>query len=62
SSPTSWEDAARRAVHRADETLAGLLGIHVLGKKAKVEGGRVVEYRIRLRLLFEVAPDFGDHV
>ena len=60
-SPHSWEDAAQTAVARADKTLAGLLGVYVIGKDALVEGGRITEYRIRMRLLFELAPDLDSH-
>jgi len=61
-SPVSWEEAARRAVARADETLAGLLGVHVVAKDAQVTDGKVTGYAIRMRLLFELAPDLGEHL
>ncbi|MBZ0253810.1 MAG: dodecin family protein [Candidatus Methylomirabilis sp.] len=62
SSSVSWEDAARVAVARAGKTLTGLLGLRVVGKKAKVKDGKIVEYRIRMRLLFELAPDLDSHL
>ena len=42
---------------RANRTLRGITGIQVLEKRVKVEGDRVVEYRVRLRLSFDMAPE-----
>ena len=57
SSPLPFEDAAREVVGRANRTLRGITGIQVLEKRVKVEGDRVVEYRVRLRLSFDMAPE-----
>jgi len=58
SSPESFEDAARRVLERADRTLRGITGIQVVDKRLKVEDGRIREYRVRLRLHFDMAaPD-----
>lgn len=57
SSPHSFEDAAREVVGRANRTLRGITGIQVLEKRVKVEGDRVVEYRVRLQLSFDMAPE-----
>jgi flavin-binding protein dodecin len=57
SSPLSFEEAAREVVGRAHRTLRGITGIQVVEKRVKVDGERVVEYRVRLRLSFEVAPE-----
>lgn len=57
SSSEGFEDAARTVLARADRTLRGIKGIEVLEKRVKVEGGRIAEYRVRLRLVFEMAPE-----
>ena len=56
SSPTSFEDAARQAVERAHRTLRGIHGIEVIEKRVKVHGDAIVEYRVRMRLRFDLAP------
>jgi flavin-binding protein dodecin len=57
SSPLSCEEAAREVVARANRTLRGITGIQVIEKRARVEGDRIVEYRVRLRLSFDMAPE-----
>jgi hypothetical protein len=61
SSPESFEDAAARIVARAHRTLRGVTGIEVLEKRVKVEGGRIVEWRVRVRLVFDMAPQTVMH-
>jgi len=62
SSPDGFEAAARCVVERANRTLRGITGIEVLEKRAKVVDDRIVEYRVRLRLVFDMAPDAELHV
>lgn len=57
SSPDGFEEAARSVVARAHRTLRGIKGIEVLEKRVKIEDGRVAEYRVRLRLVFDMAPE-----
>lgn len=61
SSTVSFEDAARSVVARANRTLRGITGIEVLSKKVKVVDGEIAEYRVQLRLLFDVAPKADQH-
>ena len=61
SSPTSFEAAAAEVVARANRTLRGITGIEVVDKRIKVEDGAAVEYRVRLRLSFDVAPRSEPH-
>jgi len=61
SSPESFEDAAASVLERANRTLRGITGIEVLAKSVKVEEDRIVEYRVRLRLVFDVAPTTDAH-
>jgi flavin-binding protein dodecin len=56
SSPHSFEDAARCVVDRANETLRGITGVTVLGKRIKVRDDRITEYRVHVRLDFDMAP------
>ena len=59
SSPVSFEEAARQVVLRANRTLRGITGIHVVEKRVKVEDGRIAEYRVRLQLSFEAALGYA---
>ena len=44
SSPRSWQAAADEAVKRANKTLRGVTGIHVIEQKAHVEKGKITEW------------------
>ncbi len=57
SSPDGFEEAARAVVERAHRTLRGITGVEVLEKRVKVEGDAIREYRVHLRLVFEMAPE-----
>ena len=62
SSPTSFEDAAGSVVARANRTLRGITGFDVVEKRLKVDdGGGIAEYRVQLRLHFDVAPNTESH-
>ena len=61
SSPLSFEDAARRVIARANRSLRGIEGIQVLSRSIKVEHDDIVEYRVHLRLVFDVAPRVRQH-
>ncbi len=52
SSKVGWEDAALQALSRAAKTLRGITGIEILRQNAKVENGRIVEYRVDCRITF----------
>jgi flavin-binding protein dodecin len=57
SSPHSFEAAAREVIERANRTLRGVTGVEVIEKQASVSDDRVGEYRVRLRLHFDMAPE-----
>jgi hypothetical protein len=61
SSDESFEAAARSVIERANRTLRGINGIEVTGKSIKVDRGEIVEFRVRLRLFFDVAPPIDQH-
>ncbi|MCW5828635.1 MAG: dodecin domain-containing protein [Deltaproteobacteria bacterium] len=60
-SPVSYEDAAAQVIRRASKTVTGITGFQVLKKLAVVEKGKIVEYRVRMGLIFELAPNLESH-
>ena len=52
SSKEGWEDAARQAIARATKTLRGITGLEIIRQNAKIENGRIVEYRVDCRITF----------
>jgi flavin-binding protein dodecin len=53
-STKSWEDAAENAIQEATETLQGITGLEVMAQTAKVENGKVTEYRTTVKVAFLV--------
>lgn len=53
-SQNGWEDAVNIGLSRATQTIRNVKGIDVLGWKAEVKDGKIVEYRVRLKVAFEV--------
>ena len=51
-SPVSWEDAAKSAVDQASKTLKDLRIAEVVTQDLKIEEGKVVAYRTKVRLSF----------
>lgn len=52
SSPKSFDDAVRNGLERASRTVRGITGLHVVEEKAKVEKGKIHEYRVTMDLTF----------
>ena len=52
-SPTSWEDAAKRGVETAATTLRDLRIAEVTHMDVKIENGKVIAYRARISLSFK---------
>ena len=52
SSGKGWEDAAREGLKRAAKTIRGITGFQVVNQKAKVEAGKISEYRITMEVTF----------
>ncbi|MHA1713682.1 MAG: dodecin family protein [Candidatus Ranarchaeia archaeon] len=53
-SPKSWEDAASNAVIEATKTLEHVVGADVVGFTAKIEDGKIVQYRANVKIAFRV--------
>ncbi len=51
-SDKSWEDAAQQAITKASKTLHGIKSIYIKNFEAKVEGNKIVKYRINAQLSF----------
>jgi Uncharacterized conserved protein len=52
SSKESFHDAVNQAISRASKTLRGITGLEVTSQKAKIENGRILEYRIECAITF----------
>jgi flavin-binding protein dodecin len=52
SSPKSFQDAVSEGLKRASKTLRGITGLEVLSQKAKVENGKITEYRATMEVTF----------
>jgi len=51
-SPKGWQDACEKALSRASQTLRNIVGFEVVSEKAKVENGKIKEYRVQLKITF----------
>ncbi|WP_299216202.1 dodecin family protein [uncultured Dokdonia sp.] len=54
SSKTSWEDATQNAVSQASKTVKNIKSVYVAEQSAVVEGEKVTEYRVNLKITFEI--------
>ncbi len=52
-SPNSWEEAAKNAVDRANESLRDLRVAEIVKLDMRLEDGKVTEYRARVALSFK---------
>lgn len=52
SSPEGFQEAVLEGLKRATKTLRGITGLEVLDKRVKVESGKIVEYRVDMKLIF----------
>jgi flavin-binding protein dodecin len=51
-SPISFEDAVKVGFERATKTLRGVTGLRVLEQRVAIEEDKVMEYRVRLEVIF----------
>jgi hypothetical protein len=54
SSENSWEEATQKAVAQAAKSLKHIRSVYVQEQSAQVKDGKVVEYRVNLKLTFEI--------
>ena len=54
SSNKSWEDPTRIAVKRASKSVKGIRSAYVQSQSVVVNGDKVTEYRVNIKLTFEV--------
>ncbi|MFH1229866.1 MAG: dodecin family protein [Planctomycetota bacterium] len=52
SSSKGFEEAIRDGLKRATETLRGITGLEVTKMNAKVENGKILEYRVHFNITF----------
>lgn len=53
-SKKSFDDAVIQAVKKASESVKGISGVEVVKHSAKVEGGKIVQYKANVKLAFTV--------
>jgi flavin-binding protein dodecin len=51
-SPTSFDAAVQEGLARANKTLRGITGLHVVEEKASVHDGKIKEYRVTMEVTF----------
>ena len=51
-SPTSFQDAVQEGLMRANKTLRGITGLHVIEEKASVKNGKIDVYRVTMEITF----------
>ena len=51
-SSQSFEAAVREGLERANRTLRGITGLHVIEQKASVSNGKIAEYRVTMEVTF----------
>jgi flavin-binding protein dodecin len=56
-SAKSWEDAAKTAVEEASRTLRHVRSVYIQDFEAKVENGKITEYRINAKISFDLEND-----
>ncbi len=54
SSEKSWEDATNRAIKKASKSLKNIRSAYVQSQSVTVDGGKVGEFRVNLKVTFEV--------
>lgn len=51
-SPLSWQDAIERGFERASQTLRNITRLEVVDERARVEGGKITEYLVTMKVIF----------
>jgi flavin-binding protein dodecin len=53
-SEKSWEDATKKAVKEASKTVKNIKSVYIQDQSAVVKDDEVTEFRVNLKLTFEV--------
>ncbi len=53
-SDKSWEDATKKAVKQASKSVNNIKSVFVQSQSAVVDGNDVTEFRVNLKITFEV--------
>ena len=56
SSEKSFGDAIQKGIKRASKTLKNVTSAWIADQEVEVDKGRVVEYRVRMRITFVLEP------
>jgi hypothetical protein len=51
-SPRGFDDAVRSGLERASSSLRGITGLHIVEQKAKVDAGKISEFRVTMEVTF----------
>ena len=51
-SPTGFDVAVQEGLARANRTLRGITGLHVIEQKASVRNGKIDEFRVTMEVTF----------
>ncbi|HEY4616970.1 MAG TPA: dodecin family protein [Flavobacterium sp.] len=54
SSNSSWEDAAQKAITKASKSVKNIRSVYVKDQSAAVSDGKISEYRVTLKVTFEL--------
>ncbi len=54
-SDKSWEDATQKAITKASKSVKNIRSANVQNQSVRVEDGKIVEYRVNLKLTFEIS-------
>jgi flavin-binding protein dodecin len=52
SSKKSFDDAVQQGLARTAKTVRGISGLEIVSQKAKVESGKIAEYRVTMEVTF----------
>ncbi len=55
-STEGWDDAARRVVARASQTIRHITGLDVIRSTAVVRDGKITEYHVTAKVAFVIEP------
>ena len=53
-SEKSWEDATKKAVKHASKSVKNIRSVYVQDQSASVNDGEVTDFRVNLKITFEV--------